>query len=162
MTQGDLLSMFMYTIGTLPLIHSLSDSSSWTQICYAYTASTGGSLEDIHKGFSLLCSWDPAFGYFPEPSQSFVVICKHCRAKAEDLCQDLGVQVVTGNRYLGSFIGDLHDRMCFKVNKWVNYVHTFSDIALIPPQLGYTAVIRSLQHEWTFLLWVLPDCGLQF
>ena len=122
-------------------------------------------MEDIHKGFSLLCSWGPAFCYYPEPSKSFVVIGKHCRAKAEDLCPDLGVQVVTGNRYLGGFIGDLHDRDVFvhnKVNKWVNYVHTFSDIALIQPKLGYTAVTRSLQHEWTFLLRVLPDCGLQF
>ena len=51
-----------------------------------------------------------------------------------------------------------------KVNKWVNYVNTFSDIALTQPhdQLAYTAVTRSLQHEWTFLLRVLPDCGLLF
>ena len=44
----------------------------------------------------------------------------------------------------------------------MNYVNTFSDIALIQPQLAYTAVTRSLQHEWTFLLRVLPDCGLLF
>ena len=82
--------------------------------------------------FFVLSSLFPAFGYFPEPSKSFVVIGKYCRAKAEDLFHDLGVHVV---RYLGIFIGDLHEMDVFvhhKVNKWpwVNYVHTFSDIAL--------------------------------
>ena len=77
----------------------------------------------------------------------------------------MGVQVVTGHRYLSGFIGDLHDRDVFvhhKVNKWVNYVNMFSDIVLIQCQLAYTAVTRPLQHEWTFLLQVLPDCGLLF
>ena len=31
-TQGDPLSMFMYVIGTLPLIHSLHDPGRWTQL----------------------------------------------------------------------------------------------------------------------------------
>ena len=29
-TQGDCLSMFMYVVGTLPLIRSLHDSGRWT------------------------------------------------------------------------------------------------------------------------------------
>ena len=55
-TQGDPLSMFMYAIGTLPLICYLRDPSRWTQFWYADDASAGGSLEDIHEWFSLLCS----------------------------------------------------------------------------------------------------------
>ena len=31
-TQGDALSMFMYVIGTLPLICSLRDPGQWTQL----------------------------------------------------------------------------------------------------------------------------------
>ena len=57
----------------------------------------------------------------------FVVVGEHCKSKAENLFHDLGVQVVTGHRYLGGFIGDLHDRDVFvhrKVIKWVNYVNT--------------------------------------
>ena len=164
-TQGDPLSMFMYAIGTLPLIRSLHNPSRWTQIWYADDTSAGGSLENIQEWFSLLCSKGPAFGYFPEPTKSFIVVGEQFMTKAKALFHDLGVRVVTGYCYLGGFIGDLQGRevfVCTKVNRWVNYVRTFSDIALTQPQLAYTAVTRSLQHEWTFLLQVLPVCGLQF
>ena len=30
------------------------------------------------------------------------------------------------------------------------------------PQLAYAALSRSLQHEWTFLLRVVPQCGQLF
>ena len=72
-TQEDPLPVFMYAIGTLPLIHSLYNSSCWTQIWYADDASAGGCLKDIYEWFSPLCSRGPAFGYFPEPTKSFVV-----------------------------------------------------------------------------------------
>ena len=42
-TQGDPLSMFVYAIGTLPLIHSLEDTCRRTQLWYADDASAGGS-----------------------------------------------------------------------------------------------------------------------
>ena len=81
-TQGDPLSMFMYAIGTLPLIRSLHNPSHWTQVWYADDASARGSLRDIRDWFSLLCSRGPAFVYFPEPSKSFVVVGEHCRSEA--------------------------------------------------------------------------------
>ena len=49
-----------------------------------------------------------------------------------------------------------------KVSKWMNHVCVFSDIALTQPHLAYITVIRSLQHESTLLLRVLPDCGALF
>ena len=84
-TQGDPLSMFMYVIGTLPLIHSLHKPSRWTQAWYADDASAGGSLRDLLDWFSLVRSHRPAFGYFPKPSKRFVVMGKHCRSEAETL-----------------------------------------------------------------------------
>jgi len=49
-TQGNPLSMFMYVIGTLPLIHSLRDPGRWTQLWYADDASASGTLLE-------LCDW---------------------------------------------------------------------------------------------------------
>ena len=68
-TQGDPLSMFMYAIGTLPLIRLLRDPGRWTQLWYADDASAGGTLPELREWFNLLCSRGPAFGYHPEPTK---------------------------------------------------------------------------------------------
>ena len=73
-TQGDPLSMFMYAIGVLPLIHSLRDPGQWTQLWHADDASAGGTLPELHNWFNLLCSFGPSFGYYPEPTKSFVAV----------------------------------------------------------------------------------------
>ena len=52
LTQGDPLSIFMYAVGTLPLIRSLHNPTHWTQLWYADDASAGGSLSDLHDWFS--------------------------------------------------------------------------------------------------------------
>ena len=58
-TQGDPLSMFLYAVGTLPLIQSLKGSSSCVQVWYADDASACGSLSDLHQWFELLLSKGP-------------------------------------------------------------------------------------------------------
>ena len=54
-TQGDPLLIFIYAIGTLPLIHSLEDTCRWTQLWYA----AGGLLDYllnffVHQGHLLV------------------------------------------------------------------------------------------------------------
>ena len=47
-TQGDPLSMFLYAVGTLPLIRSLKNPD-WTQVWYADDASACGDLTSIRR-----------------------------------------------------------------------------------------------------------------
>ena len=68
-TQGDPLSMFMYAIGTLPLIHSLNDPGHWTQLWYADDASASGALPELRNWFNQLCSYGRSFGYYPETTK---------------------------------------------------------------------------------------------
>ena len=74
-----------YTVSTLPLICSLRNLSYWTQVWYADDAAAGGSLCDICDWFSLLCSRGLAYGYFPEPTKSLVVVDVHFHSEAESL-----------------------------------------------------------------------------
>ena len=62
-TQGDPLSLFMYAIGTFPLIRFLRDLDV-TQVWYADDASGCGGLADIRKWFDCLRQSGPDFGYF--------------------------------------------------------------------------------------------------
>ena len=61
---------------------------------------------------------------------------------------DLGVQVVTGHRFLGGFIGSQCGRgeyVMSKVRRWVGHVNVLAQAASTRPQLAYAALTRSLQ-----------------
>jgi len=49
-----------------------------------------------------------------------------------------------------------------KVCRWVEHVDVLAKATLNQPQLAYAEFSRSLQHKWTFLLHVVPQCGLHF
>ena len=44
----------------------------------------------------------------------------------------------------------------------MGHLDLLSEAALTQPQLAYAALSRSLQHEWTFLLHVVLQCGQLF
>ena len=116
-TQGDPLSMFMYVIGTLPLIHSLCDPAQWTQLWYANVASASGTLPELRKWFNLLCSSGASFGHHPECTISFVVVNDLWKNEAAAIFDDLRIQVVTGHRFLGGFIGNHSERDKYVMSK---------------------------------------------
>ena len=116
-TQGDRWSMYVYAIGTLPLIQSLQSPQSGNQLWYADDASAGGLLSDLRDWFSLLCSCGPHYGYFTEPSKCFAVVAPSRLSLAREVFADLGVRVVTIHRFLGGFIGDSGDRQNFVLQK---------------------------------------------
>ena len=90
-------------------------------------ASSGGPLQDVYDWLTLLLSCGPGFGYFPEPSKSYLVVPEYCRAMAKAMFQNLGVHVVMGHRFLGGYIGNLCGKDVFvqrRVDKWASDVHT--------------------------------------
>ena len=147
MTQGDPLSMFMYGVGTLPLIRPLHNPGHWTQLWYADDASAGGILLDLCDWFSLLCSCGSGFGYYPEPTNSFIVVNEQWRHEANAVFGDLGIQVATGHRYLRGFIGIHREReeyVVSKVCRWVGHINVLAEAASTQPQLAYAALTKSL------------------
>ena len=105
-TQGDPLSMMLYAVTVLPLIRSLEDSCEWVQNWYADDSSCVGELSSVRRWFDRLSADGPAYGYFPEPSKTVLVVRSSDLERANDLFHDLGVSVVTGSQFLGGFMGE--------------------------------------------------------
>ncbi len=69
--------------------------------------------------------------------------------------------MVTGHRYLGSFIGTREEQEHFvdlKAKEWETCVKKMSSAAEQYPHESLTAFNRSLQHEWGFVSSVIPEC----
>jgi len=54
------------------------------------------------------------------------------------------------------------DYVLSKFPRWAGHINVLADVVSIQPQLAYAALVHSLQHEWTFLSCVIPNCGPLF
>ena len=96
----------------------------------------------------------PKYGYHPEPEKSFLVIHPDHFEKAQEFFQDLNLNIVTGHRFLGGFIGSSEDKLKWlkeRVQGWVQSVKKLSPAAQQQPQAAYVAFTRCHQNEWTFI-----------
>ena len=74
-TQGDPLSMQMYAMAVLPLIHSQKVAHpEVTQNWYADDASAVGDLDHLKDWLASLVQNGPSVGYFPEPHKSYLIV----------------------------------------------------------------------------------------
>ena len=106
-TQGGGLAMIAYGIGVTPLIRELRGSHPQvTQPCYADDAGTRGKFPKIMENLRDLQAQGPDRGYCPEPNKSILVVALGNVARVEEHFRGLGIQVVTGHRYLSGYIGD--------------------------------------------------------
>ena len=162
--QGDPLSMFAYTIAMLPLIRTLDDCSNCIQLWYADNSSALGNITSLMSWFERLSIVGPQFGYFPEPTKSYLV-SESPISRASDMFHNTGINVVTSCRFLGGCIGDedgVNSFVTSKVNCWSHHVELLSSIAKNQPQVGYITLTKSLQQEFIFLQKVTVNCAHLF
>ena len=124
-----------------------------------------GQLEDVKEWFSGLIEKGPAFGYFPQPSKSVLVVHPSFVDTAESVFGDMGIRVVTGCRYLGGYVGDNSGKLEYisdRVERWARCVGRVAEAAVHQPQASYVAMVKSIQAEWSFFQRVVPDCAEGF
>ena len=163
-TQGDPISMFLYAVGSVPLIRRLKDVTRYIQLWYADDSCAGGSLSSVREWYDKLIFLGPLFGYFPEPSKCHLIVSESNVDRAKSLFCDIAVNVVTGWKFLGGSIGCKEVRDSFvseKVAKWSDHVHRLSSMCVSQPQSAYVALTKSLQSEWIFLQRIMSDCAEQ-
>ena len=79
-TQGDPVSMAIYAIGVIPLINMLIDivvistESQVSVLAYVDDFSAAGKLDDLRKWWDTLTIIGSKFGYYPEPTKTWLVI----------------------------------------------------------------------------------------
>ena len=77
----------------------------------------------------------------------------------------MGVNIVTGSRYLGGFVVDgaaQESLLDEKVQGWAESVKTLAVLARNHLQSAYAGLQKSLQQEWAFVKRVTPIIGDAF
>ena len=104
----------------------------------------------------------PAFGYFPEPTKTYMVVDESDFEEAQRLFEPLGVNVTVSHRLLGGHLGSSAGRSLFvqeKAAEWVDDLTCLSAVTGKLPQDAFAAISKSLSQEWNYLQRVVPHCG---
>ena len=153
-TQGSGCAMQAYAIGNLPLVKALKNPSKWIQNWYADDGSCLGELKNLVEWLKMLLVEGPKHGYYNEVSKMVLVVAPEFIEQAKEVFEGYGVEILTGHRILGGFIGSESEKSNWiqkKVAFWVKSVNKISQIAKNDPHSAFVAVSKSLQNEWNFI-----------
>jgi uncharacterized C2H2 Zn-finger protein len=157
-TQGDPLAMPLYALATLPIINKMKKEQKTIQSWYADDSSAQGDLNSLRNWWDKINTIGPSFGYFPQAKKTLLVVSETDKETAHKIFKGTNITIVTGSRFLGSYIGDGNeDFIKNKVNKFVSTVEKISQICKDSPQAAYTALTKAIQFQWSFLLRVLNN-----
>ena len=129
----------------MPLIESLKDRDKYLQTWYANDSGALGALENLVEWLSLLTENGPKYGYYPEPSKSYLDVHPNFVEKAHQLFDRFGIRVVEGRRYLGGFIGSDEGKIRFtlkKVPEWLDCLGELTKMAEKEPQAALVGLTR--------------------
>ena len=158
--------MLFYGVSLMPLIESLKDRDKYLQTWYADDSGALGALENLVEWLSSLTENGPKYGYYPEPSKSYLVFHPNFAEKAHQLFDRFGIRIIEDRRYLGGFIGSEESKIRFtfkkKVQEWLDCLGELSKVAEEEPQAVLVGLTRSLQCEWNFVQRVVKDTSQLF
>ena len=168
-TQGDPIAMAIYAIAVIPLMlmileitNKLPDNR--TKIAaYADDFSAGGSVENLHHWWKVLCQLGPKFGYFPEASKCWLIVKPEAYDKATSAFKDTDIKItVEGKRHLGAIIGSSEYKEHYvsdTVDQWCRELNLLSEIAKIEPHAAYSGFVSGYKHKMNYVMRTIPGIG---
>ena len=139
--------MFFNGVSLLPVMRKLKDPNNVLQSWYADDSAAIANFKKLDIWLKNLIEEGPAFGYFPEPSKSLLIVDKQYAEEAHHIFDKYS------KRFLGGFIGDVNEKDIYLKKKeleWVEKIEKLSFVAKTEPQCPLSGLTKSLQAEWSF------------
>ena len=151
--------MAMYAIGIMPLINHLQ-SSGPKQTWFADDATACGNINDLLQWYTNIKKHGTLFGYFVNPSKSWLIVKKEHLTIAKQAFEGSGINItVEGKHHLGAVIGSkafIKEYVEDKIQEWVSDVITLAKFAKTQPHAAYAAYKHGLSSKWTYFYRTIP------
>ena len=159
-TQGDTTAMAFYALSLMKLIEDAKTKApAAKEVFYADDGATGGKLDAVSHFWRYLQEDGPKYGYFVNPSKSYLIVKPGVRKEAEELFPNVNI-TTEGHRYLGSFIGTEEGTKKFvqdQVKLWLRDLEGLCNIAQHEPHLSYCAYIYGTSKRWNYIMRTTPQ-----
>ena len=159
-TQGCNLGMTFYSLGTIPLVRSLTklikDNSLEIKQCWlADDASAVGSLKGLKAWWDKLIDLGIKYGYYVNEDKTWIILKNEALVeKAKEIFSDSKIKFTTrGKRHLGACVGsdEYKDEYCTKkVAEWCDQLERLCEVAKSNPHVAFSAYTHGFQHKFTF------------
>ena len=158
-TQGCPLAMAMYALALVPLVDQLQGICK--QVWFADDGTGADKLDALRKWWDMLLKKGPAYGYFPKPSKTWLIVKEEKLEEAKRIFKDTGVKITSdGMRHLGAAIGSKAFKDSYvheKIQEWIDSVERLANIAITEPQAAFSAFTERVQSRWVFVVRTVPD-----
>ncbi|CEM37044.1 unnamed protein product [Vitrella brassicaformis CCMP3155] len=144
--------------GCRPCAHRPADEGP--QAWFADVSAKVGGLQPVREWWDELQRRGPLRGYHPNAKKTKLVVRAGCKERAREVFGDTDVEIVSGARYMGGFVGTAEGKRAYaaeRVQEWQRCVNRMADAAAKYPQAAHTALTTSLQAEWDFFMRVMPE-----
>ena len=92
-TQGCPLAMAMYALALVPLVNQLHGLCK--QVCFADDGTGADKLEALKKWWDVLLEKGPAYGSFPKPSKTWLIVKDKKLEEAKLTFKKTGVKITS-------------------------------------------------------------------
>ena len=120
-----------------------------------------GNLQELRRWWSALPEIGPKFGYYSEPTKTWLVVKPCLSEKVESVFLGTKIKIITeGRRYLGGSIGRQKFYNLYitaKVNNWIGQLKLLSKIGATELQSACCAFTAGFKHKVTYILTTIPD-----
>ncbi len=127
---------------------------------YADDATAAGKLAHLRTWWSRISTLGPAYGYFVNPSKTWLVTKDGYAGLASDVFSDTNVNLTAAGRpVLGSPIGTaafISSYVKEKVQEWVEELDILTNIADSQPHAAYSILTHGLYSKWNYIARTTP------
>ena len=130
-------------------------------VAFADDFSAVGKLKSFLQWWTTLLQIGPKFGYFPDPTKSWLITKSETHAIRKKFVKDTKVKIAnSGKRFLGSVIGIFTFKKQYIdeiVSQWISKIEVLSQIAKVEPQAAYCCFTAGFKHKVTYLMYTTPN-----
>ena len=130
-------------------------------VAFADDFSAVGKLKSLLQWWTTFLQVGPKFGYFPEPTKSWLIAKSETHTIRKKIFKDTKVKITnSGKRFLGSVIGIFTFKKKYIdeiVSQWISKIEVLSQIAKVEPQAAYCCFTTGFKHKVTYLMHTTPN-----
>ena len=117
---------------------------------FADDVTASGNLEALRRWWDTLMQIGPNYGYYSQPTESWLIVKENKLEKAVRMSGGTNVQISTeDNQHLGALIGtekNNKNHINDKISEWMKEINMLTDITTTYLQAAYTNYVTNYQH----------------